>query len=292
MSFRIVKFSRRCKLETKLGYLVYRTENEIKILLEEISAIIVESPQVCLTSALISELMSRNIRVIFCDSKHLPQGELEPYYSCYDTRTKIKQQLSWDKKMCDIVWKQIIRQKIFNQQKVLKLRNKNPEVINLLEKYINEVNDGDNLNREGLAAKIYFPSLFNPYFDRHSSNDIENIFLDYGYSLIQSYISKEISTYGYHNPFGIHHCSERNFYNLSCDLMEPFRPLVDYIVSSEYINEDNFKRELISLLSTEVECNGKIMIFENAIKTYVLSVFSALNNNKVENMTYVTLKDE
>jgi len=293
MSFRIIKVSNRCKLETRLNYLVCRSDVETKILLDEISCIVIDNLQVCLTTALISELMNYHIRLIICDSKHMPQGEIEPYFGCYDTRAKIRQQLCWDKNISNFVWDNIIRQKINNQKRLLEIKNKNKEVIDLLDKYVKEVNQGDVLNREGLSAKVYFPCLFNPYFERHSEKDNENAYLDYGYSLLLSYVAKEISIYGYFNPFGIHHCSDRNFYNLSCDFMEPLRPFVDLIASSGNLDEDNFKKEMMQVFSMEVYCDGKIMILENAIKVYVLNLLSILNNESKDNkFVSITFKDE
>lgn len=287
MSFRILKISTRCKLETRLGYLVYRADNELKILLDEISTIVIENQQVCITAALMSELMNHNIKIIFCDNKHNPQGEIIPYNSCYDTRSKIISQLNWSKETCDKIWKNIVMQKIINQKTLLEIAKKDKVAINLLNEYLNSIELGDTTNREGLAAKVYFNNVFYPTFERHNQTQVENIYLDYGYSLLLSYINKEISIYGYNNCFGIHHCSERNFFNLGCDLMEPFRPFVDYVVIYGNLNNDNFKQEMMKMFSMEVLCGEKNMILENALNFYVLSVFNALNKKgQVVNLTF------
>jgi len=293
VSFRIVKVSNRCKLETQLNYLVCRSNTETKILLDEISCIINENLQVCLTSALISEIMNHHIRLIICDLKHMPQGELEPYFGCYDIRAKIRQQLNWDNRISSILWKNIIKQKITNQKRLLEIKRKDKEVIDLLDKYILEVDEGDSLNREGLAAKFYFPCLFYSYFERHNEGDKENAYLDYGYSLLLSYVSREINIYGYYSPFGIHHCSERNFYNLGCDFMEPLRPFIDLVACDESTNDNNFKREMMKAFSMEVYCDGKTMILENAIKVFILNLFAILNKEKSSSeFVEITFKDE
>jgi CRISPR-associated protein Cas1 len=46
---------------------------------------------------------------------------------------------------------------------------------------------------------------------------------------------------GYHTGFALHHKSQDNPYNLSYDLIELFRPLVDYIV---FNNSASFKETL------------------------------------------------
>ena len=61
-----------------------------------------------------------------------------------------------------------------------------------------------------------------------SNEGIEiNGLLNYGYSVLLSEVSRKIAEIGYLTEFGIHHDSERNPFNLACDLMEPFRPFVD-----------------------------------------------------------------
>lgn len=89
MAYRIVRVSSRCKLETQLNYLVCRGDKEVRILLDEISVLIVENTQICLTSSLISELLSHKTRIVFCDNSHNPQGEVAPYEGCFDASSKL-----------------------------------------------------------------------------------------------------------------------------------------------------------------------------------------------------------
>ena len=95
MSWRTVIISSRCKLDTKMGYLVVRGEDVRRIFLDEIGTLIIENPAVALTGCLLSELMERKVKVIFCDNRHLPQGELVPYYGSHDTSRKLRTQLAW-----------------------------------------------------------------------------------------------------------------------------------------------------------------------------------------------------
>ena len=178
MGFRIVKINSRCKLETQLNYLVCRKEKETRILLDEIDLLIVENQQVCITNALISELMNHKVRIMFCDSKHNPQGEMVPYDSCYDSYSKIKKQVSWAKERNDDAWQIIVKQKITNQAHVL-LHVKMQDAYSSLNQYCNDVQSGDSTNREGLAAKMYFASLFGNTFDRRKDSDIRNVYLNF-----------------------------------------------------------------------------------------------------------------
>ena len=110
MAYRIVRVSSRCKLETQLNYLVCRGDKEIRILLDEISVLIVENTQVCLTASLVSELLSHKTRIVFCDNSHNPQGEVAPYEGCFDASSKLRTQQAWSRERMDFVWKQIVEE--------------------------------------------------------------------------------------------------------------------------------------------------------------------------------------
>ena len=80
MSFRTVVITRQCKLDLCMGYLeVRRADGKKRIFLDEIGILILENPAIALTGCLLSELMRKKIKVIFCDARHNPQGELVPY---------------------------------------------------------------------------------------------------------------------------------------------------------------------------------------------------------------------
>ena len=88
------------------------------------------------------------------------------------------------------LWKRIIEQKIKNQANVLKIINKNSRYEQLLD-YAASVLMGDETNREGHSAKVYFNCLFGKDFNRKENNEI-NKYLNYGYSILLSVINREI----------------------------------------------------------------------------------------------------
>lgn len=286
MSFRTVVVKTRCKLEYSLNYLVYRTaDSEKKICLNEISTLIVQNTGVAITAALLSMLMEKKIKVIFCDAKSNPQGEMIPYYGAYNNYEKIKSQINWDGDSKDAVWKLIIIKKIEGQRNNLSLIEKQDSAEKLSE-YLLDVLPGDPTNREGHSAKVYFNSCFGKDFSRGDECDT-NAFLNYGYSIILSAINRELKALGYLTEFGIHHIGESNPFNLSCDLMEPLRPLIDRYVLKKKVDRENFKGEFINLLNETVSFDGKNMILDNAIHLYVLSVISALNEKKPGRIKFI-----
>lgn len=279
MGWRTVVVNRNCKLSYKNDYLVIRSENLQMIHLSEINLIIVENGMVSITSYLINELINNKIKLIFCDEKHNPSGEIMSYYGSFNTSKKILKQTKWEDEKKDKVWQQIIKNKIHNQAMILKeLKIENYEKI--LE-YESQVLPGDKTNREGHAAKVYFNLLFGKKFIRGES-DNTNSNLDYGYSILLSTINREIVSKGYITQLGINHKSEFNQFNLACDLMEPFRPLIDKIVYENNQSElnKNQKYKLIDVLNNKVEIEHKDQYVSNAIPIYMQSVFEALESEK------------
>lgn len=287
MAFRTVVVSNRCKLELRLGYLVCRKENdETKILLDEIKLLIVDSTLVNMSSALIVEMMKRKIKVIYCDEKHNPYGELTPYENNYYTYRKIKEQMGYTQDAKDFLWKEIVKEKIANQARNL-LKLHLIESVELLHSYINEIKMGDSSNREGHAAKVYFNALFGKEFSRDNKDIVYNKYLNYGYSIILSSINREVKALGYLTELGVHHIGESNPFNLSCDLMEPLRPLVDSLIVKGEIDEDTYRSKMINLLQTTVKYNDTEIFLDNAIRLYVEDIFNYLNTGDIEKIRFI-----
>ena len=176
-----------------------------------------------------------------------------------------------------MIWTQIIKDKI-NKQAIHLSANDYFERACMLYDYAANVELGDSTNREGHAAKVYFNTLFGLDFSRTQENAI-NAALDYGYGIILSVFNREIVSNGYITQLGLRHKNQFNQFNLSSDLMEPFRILVDRIVVAQMPEKFNkeMKYELIGILSDPVIIDGKTMVTMDAIKVYCKSVFAALS---------------
>lgn len=277
MSFRTVIIKERSKLDLKTGYLVCRNSEEKKVFIPEISFLILESTAISLTSALISELVKNNVKIIFCDEKHSPESEITPYYGHFLTSKRIKAQTQWKNEIKGKVWAEIVKEKIKKQKEFLKA--KDLEEWNLLESYQAQVEIFDNSNREGHAAKVYFNALWGRLFSRRDQSSI-NAALNYGYSILLSCFNREIVKLGYLTELGIWHKNEFNQFNLSCDFMEPFRVLIDKIVF-DLTDEHNFKKEVLKVFEVQIKIDGKMQYLENAISIYCQSIFNAIENEDI-----------
>lgn len=289
MGFRTLVITKRAKLNLTMGFLEIRGEETLKVFLDDVDILVIDNQAVSMTAALVTELIKKKIKIIFCDDKRNPQSEIIPYYGSGDCSRKIKTQIAWQDDIKTKVWTSIVREKIIKQSDFLLELEKEREY-KLLQQYIGGLSYGDKTNREGLAAKVYFNALFGMDFNRNE--DIpRNAALNYGYSLLLSIFNKEIIYNGYMTQLGLFHDNKFNPFNLACDLMEPYRILVDRIVYRS--NWDQFdaneKRKLLSLLEQEITISGNKQVLTNAIRIYVRSVFDALCDSDVEEILYYSI---
>lgn len=280
MSFRTVVITKQSKISYKNRFLVVKQEDDEKYIhLSEIDTIIVDSISVSISSYLLKELSDNKINIMFCDEKHNPFGELISYYSKHNTSKMIKEQIEWKISDKNKLWTRIVKNKIMNQALLLnKIKSNKYE---LVLSYVDEVIDGDKTNREGHAAKVYFNAIYGNNFARNLDNEI-NSALNYGYSVLLSFINKEIINNGYLTQLGIHHKNEFNQFNLTCDLMEPFRVIIDEFVyyNRERKFDTEYKLNIINIFNKTFKYQGKKYTLKDIIKIFVKNTLESVDNQK------------
>ena len=288
MSWRTIVVSNTAKLDYQLGFMVVRGEETVKIHINEIEMVIVESTAVSFTAYLMNELVKNKVKVIFCDEKRNPSSELLPYYGAHDTSAKIRHQMEWTKENKAAIWTEIVTEKIRKQAEHLQDRFKTEAV--LLYQYIEEMAFGDETNREGHAAKVYFNALFGKDFSRTEESPV-NAALNYGYSIILSLFTREVVSNGYITQVGLFHDNMFNQFNLACDLMEPYRPIIDrFVIEMNPVQfEKEEKHQMITVLNKEVVIDGRKEMLGKAVKIYTRSVFDALNDQDISLIQFYTL---
>lgn len=289
MSFRTVVIANRCKLDLHMNYLEVRKDETKKILLDDIETLIIEDPAVSITGCLMSALVAKKIKVIFCDAKRNPQYELAPYYGSHDCARKIREQVMWREEMKGQLWTMLVSEKITKQADFLEELGKAEEE-HLLRAYVEQMTYRDETNREGHAAKVYFNALFGMNFTRNEDN-ATNAALNYGYALILSAFNREVVANGYLTQLGFFHDNMFNSFNLSCDLMEPFRILVDRMVyrAGYTVFRSDQKHEMVSLLSSEIHINNSRQTVSNGIKIYTKSIFDAMAEKDLSYVAFYRL---
>jgi len=288
MTWRVVTVTQCAKLDLRLNHMVVRRQEDTqRVNLNELEAVVIESTMVSMTAALLVALTRQKIRVIFCDEKHNPQSELQPYYACHDCSRKIEQQISWESQLKSALWQRVVREKIKNQRLHLCRRTASQDVIHLLAKYESEVEPADCTHREGIAARAYFAALFGTEFSRDGPGPV-NAGLNYGYQMVLSIFNRELKANGYLTELGIFHNSQHNPFNFSSDLMEPFRPLVDTWVYdcgfTQFATEE--KRKMQNMLDMTVMIHNRQQLLHHAIRIYVNSIARALNSGDLQEVRF------
>lgn len=278
MAFRDVVIASPCKLSYKGGYLVVRKEDDTaKVHLSEISSVVLQTNQVYISAYLLSELAKAKVSFVVADEKRNPIGQYLPLYGAHNTSKRIGEQLEWTEPAKKRVWQRVVRDKIAHQSRILNARASEEEG-ELLAALVPEVRSGDTTNREAYAARVYFRALFGQGFSRDDDTPV-NAALNYGYGILLSAVNREIVARGYLTQCGICHRSEFNQFNLSCDLMEPFRPIVDRLVfdniDGDFTRDDKYL--LIDMMNQCIPYRGGSYRVGSVVGLYVGDCLSALN---------------
>ncbi len=188
--------------------------------------------------------------------------------------------------------KTIVQNKILNQMRVLKyVRSKNDSIkssIPILADYAEKTRAVSELQEllayEGLASKLYFRNHFNNVLwqgrQPRIKKDFVNSTLDIGYTLLFAYIDALLESFGFDTYCGVLH---RQFYmrkSLVCDLVEPFRILIDCTVKKA-INLKQIKEEDFTLVQNQYRLNWKHS------SQYVKVLMTPIIENKENIFSYV-----
>lgn len=228
--------------------------------IEDIGCVVLENQMISITLPLLNELVKNNVAVVLCDNKQMPTAMLQCLDANCTQSGSLKYQLGVSEPMKKQAWKQIIEAKIKNQASMLEKASQNGSV---LKPFYMNVKSGDTDNREGIAAKTYWPNLFGKNFKRQRDGNPPNALLNYGYSILRAATARALLGSGLLPNLGIFHKSRYNAFPLADDIMEPYRPYVDDIVfhlhqeGNVELNKDS-KTALLRLLSCDVKI-GQVM---------------------------------
>lgn len=187
----------------------------------------------------------------------------------------------------------LIANKIEQQIKALKkIRKKSQSIknaINNLTKYKNRMPDDELdlqeiLGIEGIASRVYFRNIFDNIEWKgrkpRAKPDITNLLLDIGYTQLFHFMDALLNLYGFDTYQGIYHQVFYQRKSLVCDLVEPFRPLVDQQIRKAWnlsqINEEDFSF-----------INGQYRLFGKQSQPYITLLLQALLEHKEEIFLYV-----
>lgn len=255
-----------------------------KVPVEDLGLLMLDHWQITVSHQLIQRMMGRNVVIISCDAHHLPHGIMLPLHGHTEHSDRIKDQLEASEPLKKQLWKQTVECKIENQKEVLRRLGNYYEP--MLE-YQKNVKSGDSTNMEGIAAQHYWKYLISLDFLRQRFGDSPNQFFNFGYSVLRSIVARAIVDTGLLPVLGIFHKNKYNAYCLADDLMEPYRPFVDWLVMDWLIKnpETNdltkeFKAHILQIATKDLKIEGVTRPLIVAVKMTASSLYRCYAGEK------------
>lgn len=227
----------------------------------DLGMVVLEHPQITLTSSVMEKFMEEKIALISCNNHYMPSGMFLPFDGNSEQTKVMLLQVDASAPLKKQLWQQTVKVKIENQAKVLaRLGIENLRLLNLKDVVLS----GDTTNCEGQAASYYWGKLYGETFTRSQERKTPNAQLNYGYAILRSMVARALTASGLHPSLGIFHRNKYNAFCLADDIMEPYRPFVDWQViqllqngglTSELTKEQ--KIELLKLPQLDISI-GKI----------------------------------
>lgn len=159
---------------------------------------------------------------------HLPKAMVIPMVANARMARVTAAQATLPVEVADRLWATIIQRKIENQARAIEQLGLGDA--HQLWEFSRHVLPGDTLNVEGQAGAWYFQML-HPGLNRRCDDPFNSV-LNYGYAIVRAALARALITSGFVPALGIRHHSQLNAFNLTDDLIEPFRPCVDLIAPS------------------------------------------------------------
>ena len=230
MSYHIVSIdSPQCSLSCKDGQLTCKTaEGEKKLPLEDIASIIITSFSASIHSELFLQAAKHGVALIICES-FKPVSLVLPANRSTDTLLS-RAMLNLTPKARAHLWQKTLDAKCQNQLALAEFIAPDDKAIAGLR----ATALGKKPHKEAICAKMFWQifgrSLNEENFTRDRANGGLNNFLNYGYAVLLSTVLQKLFGLGLDPTFGIGHVARERSTPLAYDLMEPFRPCVDWRV--------------------------------------------------------------
>jgi len=276
------------RIENHQLLLERKNETAKSIPVSDIAILVLGNTWTTYTHSVLSTLAECGSIVVVCDTKGAPTSLLLPMFGHSLQTKRLHDQIAATEPTKKRIWQSIVALKIMNQGKLL--QHLHGDDYGLITKST-QVKSGDKENLEGQAARIYWSMLFNDKSFRRTPGEGErpNHFLDYGYAILRGIVARAICASGLHPTLGVHHHHRDNSFCLADDLMEPFRPIIDYTVTwlikeghkQAELNRD-IKATLLAPLLGKLNWPGSSQTLFDGLSCMTASLASIYANEGVE----------
>lgn len=281
MSYHIVSIDApEADLTCRDGQLICTTKTETKRLpLEDVAAIIITSFSARIHSHLFLEAAKQGVAMVICE-RFQPVSLLLPACRAADTLLT-RRHLTLSSSVRGRLWEKTIDAKCANQLAVARRIAPDSEATLNLAK----ASRARSARKEGGCAKLFWEAFTEGLriegFARGRKLGGLNDLINYGYAVLLSTVLQKIYGFGLDPTVGISHAIRERCAPLAYDLMEPFRPCVDwhiyqwvkdrpheeaFVVSTEFRRwVTSFSIEQVDYLGLDLDIRG---VIEGVVRSF------------------------
>jgi len=254
--------------------------------IEDLGVVIVDDVRATYTQTVFLELLAAGATVMVTGRDHLPAGMMLPLDAHHVQTERHRAQVEASVPVKKRIWQALIGAKIALQSAVLLHFTSHHGGLLPMSK---RVRSGDPDNLEAQAAQRYWPTLFGEDFRRDRQAEGINALLNYGYAVMRAAIARAIVASGLIPSLGVFHSNRSNPFCLADDLLEPYRPYVDWrvrLLANEAgdqrldIDDRNARAALLSLFNETVLVDGRRNPVLFAIQASAVSLSRALTGGE------------
>lgn len=230
--------------------------------IEDLGVLVVDDNRASYTHAVFIECLAAGATVIVSGRDHLPAGIMLPMEGHHASTERHLAQVAVGAALRKRLWQALVAAKLCQQGRLLADLHGHDHGLAALA---DRVRSGDPDNLEAQGAQRYWPKLFGREFRRDRSADDANALLNNGYAIVRAACARALVASGLIPSLGVWHRNRSKPFCLADDLMEPWRPIVDWkvhrILSSEHsppsLDHRPTRAALLSIFNETVLVGGK-----------------------------------
>ena len=254
--------------------------------IEDLGVVIVDDLRATYTQAVFIELLEAGATIMVTGRDHLPAGMMLPLDAHHVQTERHRAQVEASEPTKKRAWQMLIRCKIAQQGAVLAYFTGEHGGLAPMAR---RVRSGDPDNLEAQAAQRYWPRLFGKDFRRDRDLEGVNALLNYGYAVVRAATARAVVAAGLIPSLGVFHRNRANPFCLADDLLEPYRPYVDWRVrllagqtgeAAPNLDDRETRATLLSIFNETVLVGGRRMPLLLALHSSAVSLCRALTGGE------------
>ena len=230
--------------------------------IEDLGVLVVDDGRASYTQAVFIECLAAGATIIVSGRDHLPAGMMLPMDGHHALTERHWAQVEAGTSLRKRLWQTLVAAKLRQQGRLLSEVHGHDCGLAALAR---RVRSGDPDNLEAQGAQRYWPQLFGRDFRRDRRADDANALLNYGYAIVRAACARALVASGLIPSLGVWHRNRSNPFCLADDLLEPWRPIVDWkvrgIVSSgngsPSLDDRPTRATLLTIFNETVLVGGK-----------------------------------